>query len=162
MVCTHDETIIFPVRDIDLAPFQHSIFSGRNSVCRKLFSFSLHRFSSFRTDAAESEPAGPRYPFLTRRPCSLLPAEVIMEGYDGCLRPADPLSGRPLLFVRSFPQLLPGTVKRQWPIELRHFFIQDDVPQQAPETARLIHRYGDGFYKEEIFFFQRMEKCPEG
>lgn len=79
MVCTHDETVIFPVRNIDLAPFQHSIFSGRNSVCRKLFSFSLHRFSSFCTDAAESEPAGPRYPFLTRRPCSLLPAEVMME-----------------------------------------------------------------------------------
>lgn len=41
------------------------------------------------------------------------------------------------------------------------FFIQDDFPEHAPEIACIIHRYGDGCYKEEIFFFQRTEKNPE-
>lgn len=41
------------------------------------------------------------------------------------------------------------------------FFLQNDFPPPAQEIACIIHSYGDGLYREEIFFFQRKEKNPD-
>lgn len=37
------------------------------------------------------------------------------------------------------------------------FFLQNDFPPEAPEIACIIHRYGDGIYKEKVLFYQRQE-----
>lgn len=110
----------------------------------------------------------PRYPFLIQRPCPLLPAEVMMGGYAGCPTASDLL----ICFQKDHCFLssafnsysLYSTrngKKDNGPSNSGIFFIQDDFPKQAPEIACIIHRYGDGFYKEEIFFFQRIEEHPE-
>lgn len=111
----------------------------------------------------------PSAPLLIRRPCPLLPVEMIREGYAGCPTAADLLNrfreDHCFLSNRHFNRysLYSSRNANQngHPPNPGIFFIQDDFPEHMPEIACIIHRYGDGLYKERIFFFQRMEKRPE-
>ncbi len=112
------------------------------------------------------DPQKPCSPPLIQRPCPLLPVEMMMGGYAGCPTAADLLNRfrEDHCFLsphfNSYSLYSTRNVKKDdSPSKPGHFFfLRNDFPQHAPEIACMIHRYGDGLYHEEIFFFQRMEK----